>query len=1470
MAEDKTILQRTTVTLPFTSDAAVWWGVEDTNASPQPGKLSIEQAKAIYVAMELYASKGDLLLGTATAGSPSILAAGTNNYVLTADSTQATGVKWAAAGVGEVNTASNLGAGVGVYEQKVSNDLQFNSLVSQTTALTISEDDPNNEIDFTIANVVKSGASGLMTGTDKAYLDDDVVDRFEWASKGDIITATAQYSIIRLTVGADDQVLTADSTKGSGIAWKDPPGATGGEANDGRNDGSGVQVFDGKDGIYLTFNTLVSQSNFLEISEDETNDEIDFTINRRYSIISQLDTGTYYLQLDGDAAAPGNNKYYGTNASGTKGFYDLTGSGENNTASNLGAGVGLYAQKVSVDLQFRSLVTNSPGLTIAQDGNEVDFDLLPVNSITDVGGVQLVNDEASPGLSMLYGTDATGTKGWYLQPGGGASGEANTGANLGAGVGVYENKSGVVLQFNSLIGANGIAISEDDPNDEIDISADCRWSVTAASGYIQLWSDVETPGSFKCYGTNAGGTRGWHDRADMFKSTYDPAGVSMQLLGTTAVQTSTNKTALNYTIIQPTLTLKGSTTPGPTGEGEIMWDTDDDKIAIGNSSTTLFWSDDTRQVMKIHYVNKGAILVGTGVSQFSALAVGSNGQVLTADSTQATGMKWADVPGGGGGEANIGSNRGGGAEVYDEKSGVTLYFNTLISLTPALTIIEDEGTNQVRFTIADAILSGNSGLMTGVEKYYLTYNVISNYDFPAKGAVAVGTSLYNYTMLGVGTDGQVLMADSTQAAGVKWTSLGSVGEANDGQNLGGQKYIFSGKLGVTFYFETMRSLTSGLTLTQNAGAHTVDFSVANVVKSGASGFMTGSDKAYLDDDVVDRFDFVSAGDILVGTGTSAFSRLPKGSDNYVLTVYGGAVTWRPAPSGLGPGGLVTELQFHDSGGVFGGMDGFNWNKSTNELLISSQGNATTPLTINSYTSSPTAEIFEVQRGGLPALTVGASGDLWVQQNIYGGTAAGDDLVLHSTSSSTHGDVRLGDLTGAANNGTVYLTNSDGSLRARRDNAGAGSVPTAFDDTGDGYEVFSQWEYNDRWFICTHNGSSAAVWIEPIKAVVNEGGGVGVFDYTSAGTAVLHSLASTTVALTIVDGGQTLNFAIANVVKSGASGLMTGSDKAYLDDDVIDRFEFDAKGDLLVGTADNTFTNVSVGTNGKVLTANSGAAGGVSWETPGTGVDDHGDLAGLLDSSAWIVDHPWSVVLAGRSGGQHIKGGTGSGEDLTLSSNPSNNGSYFLADFASPHVSYNGFVRTKNNTGELYVDEHISTDDLYTDGYNRDQNNAILTGGSTGSTYFRWGARSAVTDTPLIGTIRGIYITGNYTTGKDGYIVFDDCGGKPVGPWPAQSLIYCRDNGSGTSRMFVQNELGTEYPITSHDSQTEELISHSRNEATGYEEWIDLHRLLKFLAEFFAETTGVPLEEVYRYTPHDKDKLTAAQKAVREKKLAAAG
>ena len=55
---------------------------------------------------------------------------------------------------------------------------------------------------------------------------------------------------------------------------------------------------------------------------------------------------------------------------------------------------------------------------------------------------------------------------------------------------------------------------------------------------------------------------------------------------------------------------------------------------------------------------------------------------------------------------------------------------------------------------------------------------------------------------------------------------------------------------------------------------------------------------------------------------------------------------------------------------------------------------------------------------------------------------------------------------------------------------------------------------------------------------------------------------------------------------------------------------DAKGDLIAGTAADTATKLSVGTNTYVLTADSSTASGLSWTSPTTG-----DITGVTAGTA---------------------------------------------------------------------------------------------------------------------------------------------------------------------------------------------------------------------------------------------------------------
>jgi len=184
-----------------------------------------------------------------------------------------------------------------------------------------------------------------------------------------------------------------------------------------------------------------------------------------------------------------------------------------------------------------------------------------LDSITGTGSssspLQLYGDTASPGNTMLYGTNASGVKGWYAQPSGGGSG------SLTLTDGTHS------VSGTTQITVTGGTVGGTSPNATLTISTSGTVSVqdsitgTGSVGSpLQLSGDSASPGNSMVYGTSSGGVKGWY-----------AAGGS------------------GYT---PPVTTKGdlfgySTTPG-------------------------------------------------------RFPVGTNGYVLTADSTQAFGLRWGSAP----------------------------------------------------------------------------------------------------------------------------------------------------------------------------------------------------------------------------------------------------------------------------------------------------------------------------------------------------------------------------------------------------------------------------------------------------------------------------------------------------------------------------------------------------------------------------------------------------------------------------------------------------------------------------------------------------------------------------------------------------------------------------------------------------------------------------------------------------------
>ena len=137
-------------------------------------------------------------------------------------------------GGGETNTGSNVGTdGEGVFDGKVGVDLQFRHVAPASSKVTVVLNANDIDLDVVEANLTLDSIGGTLgiakggTGqTSKTPAFDALAPG---TTKGDLIAHNGS-DHIRLGVGTNAWVLTADSTQASGMKWAVAAGAGGGDS----------------------------------------------------------------------------------------------------------------------------------------------------------------------------------------------------------------------------------------------------------------------------------------------------------------------------------------------------------------------------------------------------------------------------------------------------------------------------------------------------------------------------------------------------------------------------------------------------------------------------------------------------------------------------------------------------------------------------------------------------------------------------------------------------------------------------------------------------------------------------------------------------------------------------------------------------------------------------------------------------------------------------------------------------------------------------------------------------------------------------------------------------------------------------------------------------------------------------------------------------------------------------------------
>ena len=208
-------------------------------------------------------------------------------------------------------------------------------------------------------------------------------------------------------------------------------------------------------------------------------------------------------------------------------------------------------------------------------------------------------------------------------------------------------------------------------------------------------------------------------------------------------------------------------------------------------------------------------------------------------------------------------------------------------------------------------------------------------------------------------------------------------------------------------------------------------------------------------------------------------------------------------------------------------------------------------------------------------------------------------------------------------------------------------------------------------------------------------------------------AANTVATFTVDAQGRLTAASNSAISIAASQVSDFGSVAIVRNDI------NAKGDLIVGSADNTPAILSVGTNGYFLKANSSAATGVEWASIPTinNIDDIGDVTITsaasgdflkYNGSAWVND---AINLGTDTVGDYvatITGGTGvtstaatSGEgtthSLSIGQNVATSASVTFANVATGSITLDSGTGELNTSTQLVNVNTVTTVDSFAKG-----------------------------------------------------------------------------------------------------------------------------------------------------------------------------
>jgi len=874
---------------------------------------------------------------------------------------------------GEANTASNQGVGgVGVFLNKVGVDLRFKNINSGSSKVTITNDGANNEIDVDVVDA-NIDHDALLNFVANEHVDHSAVNITAGVglSGGGNITAsrTIDLNITNLTsttpVGADEvPIYDISATAPRKVTITQLGAAIGAEANTASNIGvSGVGVFSQKLGVDLQFKNINSGSSKVSVVNDAGNNEIDIDVveaninhnalqnyvanqhvdHSAVSILSGVGltgggdltaTRTLNLNITGLTST--------TPAAGDElAIYDISlaahrkitiadigvvSGGEANTASNIGVGgVGVFVQKLGVDLQFKNINAGSSKVSITNDAgnNEIDVDVVEANinhnnllnyvanqhvdhsAVSILAGVGLsgggnitatrtldlningLTTEAAPvagDFIPIYDVSATAIRKASISSIVALStGEANTASNVGGGAGVFKQKTGVDLEFKSIIGSTRLSVVGNTNDVTLDV-------VTANIDHDALLNfvanehvDHSTVSIIAGVGLAGGGNITASRTLDLnitgLTSTTPAAGDELAIYdislaahrkitiadigvvsggeantasnqGVGGVGVFLNKVGVDLRFKNINTGSSKVTITNDVANNEI--DVDIVEANINHNALLNYVANQHVDHSAVN-INAGVGLSGGGNITASrtidlnitnlttaAPATGDEIPIYDISGTAVRKATIASIVALGGGEANTASNNGaGGVGTFINKVGVDLRFKNINSGSNKVSITDDTINNEIDVDVVEANINHNN-LLNYVANQHVDHsavNITAGVGLSGGGNITatrtIDLNITNLTTTTPATVDEIPIYDSSIAAVRKITiaslqTLIDTGEVNTASNVGTGVGVFKQKTGVNLEFKSLLAGSTKLSTVSNANDVTLDVVEANI------------------------------------------------------------------------------------------------------------------------------------------------------------------------------------------------------------------------------------------------------------------------------------------------------------------------------------------------------------------------------------------------------------------------------------------------------------------------------------------------------------------------------------------------------------------------------------------------------------------------------------------------------------------